>query len=84
MVCKKSIISIKFKYISCYLKNINRTPYAAVSIFRLFRLSEVKTNPLIATIPGLIAKSSLAWPSLFIIFGNSDIRKNICFNIEPN
>jgi len=35
-------------------------------------------SPLLATIPALFAKASLAWPALFTLIGNKEIRNKIC------
>jgi hypothetical protein len=35
-------------------------------------------SPLLATIPALFAKASLAWPALFTLLGNKEIRNKIC------
>lgn len=49
------------------------TPYAVVAIYSAF-ISNTPVEPLTATIPSLIAKSSLVWPSLINIIVNRDVR----------
>lgn len=39
------------------------TPYAIVSIYRVF-INGDEINPILATIPAFIAKTSLVWPAL--------------------
>ena len=53
------------------------TPYALVCLYRAF-IDGDGVSPLGATIPSFFAKASLAWPSLFSLLGNKDIRQKIC------
>jgi hypothetical protein len=59
---------------------ISWSPYAAVCMYRAFIGREV--SPMVATIPAFFAKSSLAWPSLLTIIGNSDVRNKLGFQSE--
>jgi hypothetical protein len=55
---------------------VSWTPYAFVSLYRAF-INGNEVSPLAATIPFLFAKLSLAWPAIFCLFGNSDVRRKL-------
>jgi hypothetical protein len=52
------------------------TPYAIVSLYRAF-INGNEVSPLAATIPALFAKLSLAWPAIFCLIGNKDVRNKL-------
>jgi hypothetical protein len=64
-----------FNFVAGFI--ISWTPYAIVCIYRAF-LDETKVSPLAATLPAFFGKSSLAWPAIFTMIGNRDIRMKIC------
>ena len=49
-------------------------------MYRAFRNETAYISPMVATIPALFAKASLAWPALLSLFGNMEIRRKILFN----
>ena len=40
-------------------------------------IDDIEVSPLGATLPACLAKSSLAWPALFSLFGNNDVRNKL-------
>lgn len=70
-------------HVSSYLKIIGIvifvgawTPYAIVVCTSMFIDPEI-IGPMAATLPALIAKSSMFWSSLYFLYTNSNIRKCI-------
>lgn len=55
---------------------ITWTPYALVSMYRAFTVSS-RLSRLAASLPSLIAKSSLIWTSLLYLFTNRPIKTRI-------
>ena len=51
------------------------TPYAFVAIASA--ITDYEISPLVGTLPAVIAKSSMLWSSLFFLFTNKIIRRNI-------
>lgn len=62
---------------------ITWTPYAIVAMASAI-LGDYKISPLLATLPAVIAKSSMLWSSLYFLLTNNIIRRKLMNNLRGN